>query len=182
MVRLTLVALLMTGSAHAACFGPNPPKLVHFDSGRTVEILSHTAQDVTFRLSLPDGASSVSTARFGIFPMTTASHGTAIRYTWLSDFADPRLQPLGKTLAYDADETVEHAHRSRFQTEITRLRDEVIALGDCTYRVHVITRTDTHNGKRMATVTLWLTDMMFPLRTEVTLDGKRVAFVATGME
>ncbi len=182
MVRLMLSALLMTGAANAACFGPNPPKFVHFDSGRTAETMGHTAQDFTYRLPLPDGALSIATARYGIFPITTANHGTTFIYTWLSDLKDPRQQPLGVTLAYDADETIEHAFRSGFHTEIIRLRDDVIVLGDCTYPVHVITRTDTHGGKPGPTVTLWLTDMMFPLRTEVTIDGKLKVFVATGLE
>ncbi len=181
MVRLTLLMALLTGSAQARCFGPTPPKLVHFDSGRTVENLGHTAQDFTYRLP-NDGEMIVTTARFGIFPITSSSHGATISYTWLSDLADPRQQLLGKTLAYDADEMVEHAFRSHFHTEITRLRDDTFALADCSYPVHVITRTDTHDGKTGPTVTLWLSDMMFPLKTEVTINGTKLVYTATLLE
>lgn len=89
MVRLTLLAFLVTSSAQAACFGPDPLQLVHFDSGRTFETLGHTAQSLTYRLPLPDGETSVVTARYGIFPMTSANHGATLSYTWLSDLTDP---------------------------------------------------------------------------------------------
>lgn len=181
MVRLILL-LLLASPAGAACFGPNLPEKVKFDSGRTVEILGHTAQDVTYRVSLPDGAPSVSTARFGIFPLITANHGTTFSYDWQSELADPRLQPLGKTLPYDADQSVEHATRSHFHTEVTRLRDEVVHLGDCSYPVHVIAKADRLDGKLQATTTLWLTDMMIPLRTEVRGDKVNLTFVATSMQ
>lgn len=183
MVRLTLLLAVLAGPAVATCFGPPFPRLVHYPAGRVVENLSHTAQDVTYRNTLPDGSTAVTTMRNGLFTLATSSHGTTMAYTWVTPL--PALADLapGFQRSFKADMTVEHAARSFYQVDLKVLRAEVIHLGDCDYPVLVIQRSDRLDGQRQADVTLWLsTTLKFPLRVEAQIKGETRTFAVQSME
>lgn len=182
MVRLMVLALLAS-PASAACFGPSLPKALHYDSGRTVDILSHSGRDVTVRFILPNGSPDVSTVQDGLFTLYNSNNGTTFSYEWQSDLPDiGDLQP-GQALHFEADMVVEHAHRNFFKMDLMVLREDHLTVGTCDYPVIVINRTDTRDGKVAATLTLWIaTGLRIPLRNEVTQDGVTKVYNVTAME
>lgn len=171
MVRLMALALL-AGPAGAACFGPGVPRTVHFDSGRTIEILGHTAQDVTYRSLLPDGAPAVATLRNGLFLQTASNHGTTYFYEWQGALPGPDDLVPGFAGHFEADMVVEHAHRTFVAMDVKVLRTDHLTVAGCDYPVSVIDWTDQRDGKVAARMTLWFApSLRVALRNEVTQDG-----------
>lgn len=183
MVRLIWVLALLAGPAAAGCFGPPMPKKLHYDSGRTVEILGHTGQDLTVRLILPNGNPDVSTVRAGLFTLNDSNNGTTFAYEWQSDLPDIRDLRPGQDLHFAADMVVEHAHRDFFKMEIKVLRTDHLTVAGCDYPVIVVERTDTRGGKVAATLVLWIsTSLRMPLRNETTQAGVTQVFNVVTME
>ena len=183
MVRLTLLLAMLAGPAAAKCFGPPFPSLVHYPGGRVVENLSHTAQDLTYRSTLPDGEKAVTTVRNGLFNMATSSHGTTISFAWIAPL--PALTDLapGFHQSFQADMTVEYATRSFYKVDVNVLRAEVVMVQDCDYPVLVVRRIDTLDGKLRGDMTMWLsTGLRFPLRAEAQVEGKTLTFAVESME
>ena len=183
MVRLMLALLLLASPAAAGCFGPPIPAKLHYDSGRTVEILSHTAQDLTVRSILPNGNPDISTVRGGLFTLLGSNNGTTFSYEWQSALPDiGDLQP-GQDLHFAADMVVEHAHRTYLKLDIKVLRQDHLTVGGCDYPVIVVERTDSRDGKPAAKLVMWIsTSLRVPLRTEVTQDSVTKVFNVTAME
>ncbi|MGV8987468.1 MAG: hypothetical protein ACOH2H_14440 [Cypionkella sp.] len=183
MVRLTLLLALLAGPAGAACFGPPLPKLVHYDSGRTIEILGHTAQDLTIRSTLPNGSENVTTLRNGLFSIASSNNGATFSYGWQSEL--PALSALrpGQILRFEADMLVEHASRSFVRMDIEVLREDHLVVAGCDYPVIVVQRSDVVNGKEQARLVMWLSpSLRLPLRNETTQAGVTKVFAVTGME
>ena len=181
MVRLMVLALL-AGPAAAGCFGPPEPKKVTFN-GQVVEILSHTAQDLTYRSTLADGSTAVMTTRNGLFPLNSSSHGVTYSYEWVSTLPDAAALVPGGSASYQADLTVEHATRSFFRVDLQVLRADVVRLGACDYPVMVVRRTDVLNGQTQDATTLWLSPALkFALRVETTVAGKTQTHQVMGLE
>ncbi len=173
MVRLTLLLALLGGPAAAGCFGPPLPKLVRFEAGQRVEILSHTATDLTYRTTLADGSSAVMTTRGGFFPLVSSSHGVTYSYEWVTALPDPGALTAGFAQSYQADLTIEHASRSFFQVDLKVLRADVVQVGGCDYPVIVVKRTDMLNGQSQAQSTLWFAPALnFALKVETVAGGK----------
>lgn len=183
MVRLTLVLALLAGPAGARCFGPPLPRLVHFDSGRTIEILGHTAQDLTIRSALPDGSPNVTTLRNGLFSITASNNGTTFSYEWQSDLPEISALRPGQNLRFEADMMVEHASRSFLRVDLKVLREDHLTIAGCDYPVIVVQRTDMTDGKVQAQLVLWLSPSLhLPLRNETTQAGVTKVYSVTGME
>ena len=182
MVRLTCLLALLAAPAMADCFAFGVPNIVRFDQGGDVRILSSTARDITFSTTTPDGTPVTTTLRFGLFPIARTDHGVTLRYDWQSDLPNPRKMTAGSPVTLDADVSVEHAARQHFQMAVQLLRDAVITLDDCPYKVRVIATTERLNGQITGQRTEWLEpDLMFPLRSNVVKPAPATILV-TGLE
>ena len=183
MVRLVFAFALLAAPAMADCFGPPIPQVVHFNTGGDATILSSTARDITYAIALPDGTPGTSTLRYGLYPMANANHGVTYHYDWQGDLPNPRNLTPGQRLSLDADLTVEHATTQNFLMDIEVLRDEVIKLDHCPYKVRVIAVTHRLNGQIIGQMTQWLApDLMFVLRTDVVKPAPAMTFRATALE
>ena len=183
MVRVTLLLALLASPAAAGCFGPPIPAKVHYDSGRTIEIQSHTARDLTIRSTLSDGSPNVSTMRNVLFSMMDSNHGTSFSYEWQSDLPEIAVLRPGQSLHFEADVVVEHVHRSFLRMDIKVVREDHLAVAGCDYPVIVIDRTDTRDGKEMTNLVLWIApSLRIPLRNETTQAGVTKVFNVVGME
>lgn len=173
MVRLICLLVLLAGPVAAECFGPPMPKVVRYGSALPIEILSHDAQDLTYRSPLPDGSPSVTTMRNGLFVLTESNHGTTYHYTWITPLPDLADLTPGFRGDYEADMVVEHASRSFFESRVEVLRAETVTLQGCDYPVLVVRRSDTLDGRGLAEVTMWLSPRLrIPLRTEALVAGQ----------
>ena len=183
MVRLSFALTLLAAPALADCYDLGIPHIVHFDHGGDARILSSTARDITFSSPTPDRSPVVTTLRYGLYPMTRADHGVTFRYEWQSDLPDPRKLALGPSLVLDADLSVEHATRLHFQIEIKVLRDDILTLNACPYKVRLIALTDRLNGQITEQMTQWFApDLMFSLRTDRLIPPPAMTLGAIGLE
>ena len=182
MVRLGLVLTLLATPVLADCFDFATPNVVHFNAGPDVVIRSATARDITYSTQMPDGAQATTTLRFGLFPIARTDHGVTLRYDWQSDLPNPRKMTAGSPVTLDADVSVEHATRQHFQMVVQLLRDDVITLNDCPYKVRVIATTERLNGQITGQRTEWLSpDLMIPLRSDV-IKPSPATILVTGLE
>lgn len=181
MVRLGLVLALMAGPAAAGCFGPPFPKKVHFDNGQTMEVVSHTAQDLTVRSVLPDGTMQAA-LRSGLFALSSSGSGVTQHFEWLSDLPDlGGLQP-GQRFSLEADMIVEHASRSYYHVDLVVLRQDSVRVGGCDYPVIVVQRFDRLSGVTSSS-TLWIAPrLLMALRTISALPGDVRTNAVTGFE
>lgn len=178
-----VLAALLASPAGAACFGPAIPKKLTYDSGRTVDILSHTGQDLTIRLILPNGKPDVSSIRGGLFTLYNSNNGTTFSYEWQTDLPDIRDLRPGQRLHFEADMVVENAHRTYFKMDLQVLREDHLTVGGCDYPVIVVERTDTRDGKVAATLVLWISPALrMPLRNETTQAGIAKVFNVIAIE
>ena len=182
MVRLGLVLICLALPVRAACFGPPLPTEVTFANGNVIRILSHTAQDLTYRATLPDGSEAVMTTREGLFAITSSRNGALVHFTWLDPL--PRLADLapGDAATLRADMVVQHAYTSGFTSSYKVLRQDRVTVQGCDYPVIVVSRTDVEGGKTVADLVLWLSPALrFPLKTEAAAGGQRFFHAVTAM-
>ena len=157
------------------------PKTLHYDGGGTVEILTHTAQDVTLRSTLPDGTPDVATIRNGLFLLTNSRNGTTFSYEWQSVLPDVASLRPRQALHFEADMVVEHAHRTYLALNLTVLRADHLTVDGCDYPVIVVERTDA--GTTAARQVLWISRALrMPLRDETTQDGVTKVVSVIAME
>ena len=180
MVRL-IALMLMAGPAAAGCFGPPMPKVVHYDNGLSMEVVSHTAQDLTSRMTFPDGRVQTLAQRSGLFILTTSGGGITQQFKWLSDLPDLTQMQPGQHFDLEGDMWVEQASRISFHSEIDVLRQETLRVADCDYPVIVVQRTD-RAGRLNFVTTLWIAPrLLMALRSESTTDEMET-YDVTGFE